>query len=127
MPILAPVPLLLPSQLLHVRKEEKLAIMQNEIAQSVRVSEATVALPAADPAAAASAETEEESVILFHQDRHPNTYAELDNIFNVQRKIVAFPGNGTSLKGSLLSRTRVLAVFQTKAHRDLVMRDVTNW
>ena len=70
---------------------------------------------------------DEAGVICFHGDRHPHTYAEMDNLLKVYFKIVFTVGNGNVLKGSLLNKTRTFAVFRNAEHEAFVMQELRRW
>ena len=116
MPILAPVPLLHPNDILHVSASQKSRVMMgapraNILGVKVAVDDAPLT------------EEDKQAVILYHGDRHPHTYAESFKIFNVGRAVFLTVGNGTGIKGALLSRTRCTAVFNKALHQKLVLED----
>jgi hypothetical protein len=119
-PILAPVPLLSPGNMLHVYEDDKDHIMQGAGKQCTRGASQTAANTFKSCKVG-------EKVILYHSDRSPQTYAEMDNILNVQRKIILTLGNGTSIKGAIMNRTRCLGVFRNKLHLDLVRAELKAW
>ena len=127
MPILAPVPLLHPKDMLHVTASDKSLVMTGAPRRNLKGVQVKVD-------SAPRAEDDTPPVILYHGDRHPYTYAESFNIFNADRAVFLTVGNGTGVKGALLSRTRCTAVFQNALHQSLVMEDprshtppITTW
>ena len=69
------------------------------------------------------ADDDMQEVILYHGDRHPFTYAKSFQIFNADRAVFLTVGNGTGIKGAMLSRTRCTAVFNNALHKKIVMED----
>lgn len=118
MPILAPVPLLHPNELLRVSATEKSRIMQSATRLNV-AGNAVDFNGGSDP----DADDDMQEVILYHGDRHPFTYAESFKIFNADRAVFLTVGNGTGIKGAMLSRTRCTAVFNNALHKKIVMED----
>lgn len=119
---MCPVPLLPSGSMLRVYLDEKQHVMQGPGKVSMRGA-------SAGKAQAEGFKSSEigNKVILFHTDRSPLTYAEMDNILNVERKIIFTGGNGTSIMGSIMNKTRCVAVFRNQYHHDLVRVALKEW
>ena len=122
-PLLQDAPLLQPDALLRVSLETKNAIMKSPSTQGLRSSSNNLAATQVQVAP----ETEGDKIILFHQDRSPKTCAELDHIWKVHYKVLLTVGNGTAIKGSIMEKCRVVALFRNKAHLDIVRADIKEW
>ena len=69
----------------------------------------------------------EDSVILFHGDRHVHTCAEVLNIWNAGFQVLLTGGNGTWVKGAIMEKVVSVALFKNKLHLDIVKDHIKKW
>ena len=114
--MLAPCPLLRPSDILHVSEEVKAAVLR---------SASLVGKPA--PPIACGGESPNDGVPLYHSDKHPFVYAELYHRFAIRRANIFRTGNGTAIKGCIIEGVTCCAMFVNDAHRDAVLAELRRW